>query len=92
MQRFIQIVASTLILAETVTMAQTSPDEDLITLARKRFTEFSSDDEREAFEKLFRQIQQGERADYTPDLKQEKDPQMELILTDPVYADVWKKD
>jgi hypothetical protein len=92
MCRFIQIVISTLILAENATMAQTSPDEDLLSLARKRFIEVSSKDEREAFEKLLSQTQRGERADFTPDLKQQKDPQMELILTDPVYADVWALD
>ena len=43
MRRFIQLVISTLILAQTVTMAQTGPDEDLIALAHRRFPEFSSD-------------------------------------------------
>jgi hypothetical protein len=65
-RRLIHIVTSTLVLAQTVAIAQTSPDEDLIALARAKFTQVSSK-EKEVFEKLFSQTQVGERADFAPD-------------------------
>jgi hypothetical protein len=89
--RFIGIVAGVLLLATQLATAETTSDEDLITLAHKKFTGIS-DKERKAFDTFFEKTQKGERADLTPDLKHEKDPQIVKILTDPVYADVWEED
>jgi hypothetical protein len=70
----------------------TVPDEDLLTLARLKFTEFCSTDERSAFEKFVQKTQAGEQADFTPELKTVTDPRHVQILTDPVYAELWAKD
>jgi hypothetical protein len=61
------------------------PDEDLITLARLRFTAFGCDDEGRVFEKLIQKTGRGEKANFVPDTKSE-------ILTNPVNAGSWGKD
>jgi hypothetical protein len=91
-RRFIGIVASALLLAGKVTLAQTANDEDLITLARKKFSDFTSDEERKAFETFFKKTQDGEKVDLTPELKAVTDPRDLKLLMDPVYADLWGKD
>ena len=60
---FIAIMASALILAGKVTIAQTAADEDLVTLANKKFTAFSSDEEKKAFETFFQNTQDGKDCD-----------------------------
>src|SRR5690348_4805731 len=91
---FIAIVASTLFIVGKITMAETAPDESLITLAHKKFTNFGSDEERKAFEKFFQKTQDGEKADLTPELRTDADadPLENKILTEPVYAGLWGKD
>jgi sRNA-binding regulator protein Hfq len=89
---FIGIVASALLLAGKVTMAQTAAADDLITLAHKKFSNFKSEEEGKAFETFFAKTQDGEKADLTPELKAVTDPRDLKILTDPVYAGLWGED
>src|SRR5271166_4333504 len=89
---FIAVVTSTLILLGNVAMADMAPDEDLITLAKKRFEANKSEEESKAFEKFFRKVQDGETADFTPELKTGTDPRDLNILTDPAYGDRWQKE
>jgi hypothetical protein len=89
---FIGIVASAVLLAGKVTMAQTAAADDLVTLAHKKFGNFRSEEERKAFETFFEKTQDGEKADLTPDLKPVTDPRDLKILTDPVYAGLWGED
>ena len=70
----------------------TTPYEDLMTLAHRKFTEFASDVERETFEKLFQDIHNGQRADFTPELSAIMSPQEVKSLTDPVNAGRWGKE
>lgn len=69
----------------------TTPYEDLMTLAHRKFTEFASDVERKTFEKLFQDIHDGQRADFTPELSAVMSPQEVRMLTDPVNAGRWCK-
>jgi hypothetical protein len=73
-------------------MAEMTPEEDLIALARKKFGVPTSTEESKAFEIFFGKIQEGERADLTPELNAGTDPRELKILMDPAYADLWKKD
>src|SRR5271166_1629731 len=70
--------------------AQTATVEDLITLAHKKFTKCSSDGERKAFETFFQNVQEGKKADFSPDLTTVSNPLDAQILTDPAYADLWE--
>jgi hypothetical protein len=58
---FTAIVASALILAGKVTIAQTAADEDLITLAHEQFKQFSSDVESQAFETFFQKTHDAQK-------------------------------
>jgi hypothetical protein len=71
---------------------RTVPQQDLITLAHLKFTKFSSDDERTAFEKFIQKVHDGEKADFVPKPEPGADPQSLKINTDPAYADRWAKD
>ena len=88
---FIGIIAGALLLVGKV-IAQTAADEDLITLARKKFGNFESDEERKAFERFFEETQDGGKADLTPELKSVTDARDLKLLTDPVYASLWGED
>jgi hypothetical protein len=70
---------------------QTASDEDLITLAHKRFTNFSSDDEKKVFEAFFQQTQQGEEVDLTPETGKITDSRDLRIITEPAYSALWGK-
>jgi len=80
---FIAIAASALILAREVTIAQTAADENLIGLAKNKFGDISSEEERKVFEIFFQKTQDGETADLNPGRE---------TLTDPVYADRWGRE
>jgi len=69
--------------------AETAPVEELITLAHRKFTEFSSDGERKAFETFFKNVQEGKKVDFSPDITTVGDRIEKQILTDPAYADLW---
>jgi len=88
----IAIIASAFFLIAQATMAETASDENLITLAHKKFTNSSSDEEKDAFDKFFQKTQDGEKVDLTPELTAVTDPRDLKILTDPLYAGLWKKD
>jgi hypothetical protein len=68
---FTAIVASALILAGKVTIAQSAAGEDLIALAHEKFKQFSSDAESQAFETFFQKTQDGTQDGKSVDLKEQ---------------------
>lgn len=89
---FTAIVGSIFILVGNGTLAETTLGDTLISLAHKKFTNFASEKERKAFEKFFQKTQDGEKVDFTPEVKTMSDPLDMRILTDPAYAGLWEKD
>lgn len=85
----VQIVAGTLFLGGTGTIAQTGTNESLMTLAHNKFDDFRSAAEKNAFELFFQKTADGQKVDLTPQFDTGADPLDTKILTDPTYADLW---
>jgi len=86
---FIGIAVCALMPGWKTAMAEMTPEGDLIALAKVRFG-VPTPEESKAFEIFFRKIQEGEKADLTPELDAVTDPRDLKILIDPAYADLWE--
>ena len=84
------LAGSFLLIPAQHAIAEKTPVEELIASAHRKFTEFVSDGERKAVETFFQNIQEGKKADFSPDTTTVGDPIEKKFLTDPVYADLWE--